>query len=149
MTQQPTTVRRAVQLLAVLVALAAATTGLTVVLRDQLIEVWAAGHPAASDIEEPAFVEVAVVLFLVFAGLVWVLVPFLRAGANWARHALVSVVVLVAVATLAGLRTDPPTAFVVPAALSLVVDVALLVLLWHPATSGYVRRRQPSVPSAT
>lgn len=147
MTQQPRTVRRAVQLLAALVLLGAATAVLTAVLREDLIDAWTAGHPVDSDIQEPSFVPVAVVLFLTFAGLVWVLVPFLRAGAAWARMSLVIIVVLVAFATLAGLRTDPPAAFVVAAALSLVLDAALVFFLCHPRTTAYVRGTAEPVDS--
>lgn len=139
MTQQPTTVRRAVQLLAALVALAGATALLAAVRREDLLEAWVGGHPAATDIEPPAFVPVAIVMFLVFAGLVGVLVPFFRGGANWARHSLAAFVVLVALATLAGLRTDPPAPFLLAAAASLLLDAALLFLLWHPGTTAYVR----------
>ncbi|WP_435743905.1 hypothetical protein [Nocardioides sp. SYSU DS0663] len=148
MSQRPTTVRRAVQLLVGLVALAAVAILLAAVLPDSVLDGWTGGRSADADIKEPAYLPVAVVLFLVFAGLVWVLIPFLRAGANWARHSMAMVVALVAVATLAGLRTDPPAPFVVVAVLSLALDAAVLVLLWHPDTTGYIRRREGRVPTS-
>lgn len=141
---QPPTVQRAVRLLVLLVLLAGVVTALTVVLHEALLDSWAVGRPAAADVEQPSFVPVAVVLFVVFAGLVGVLVPFLRAGADWARHALASVVLLAAIATVAALRTGPPAPFVVAAILALVVDVALLVQLWHPATSAFVKDHEPA-----
>ncbi|MEV7428815.1 hypothetical protein AB0N29_04285 [Nocardioides sp. NPDC092400] len=139
MTAQPTSVRRAVQLLLVLLGLAVLVAVLTVVLRDDLLDSWSAGHPVDADIEQPAFVPVAVVLLIVFVGLVATLVPFLRGGANWARHSLALVVLMAAIATLAGLRTEPPLPFVLAAVVSIVVDAALLYLLWSPETSRFVR----------
>ncbi|MDN4163201.1 hypothetical protein [Nocardioides abyssi] len=144
-TERPASVRRAVRLLAVLVALAALTAVLTVLLRDDLLDSWSAGHPVDADIQQPAFVPVAIVLLITFVGLVGTLVPFLVGGANWARHALAAVVLMAAIATLAGLRTEPPAPFVVAALVSLVVDAGILASLWSPATSAFMRGAQAFV----
>ncbi|MDN4173016.1 hypothetical protein QWY28_08695 [Nocardioides sp. SOB77] len=143
-TARPAAVQRAVRLLVVLVGLAVLTAVLSVLLRDDLLDSWSSGHPVDADIQQPAFVPVAVVLLVVFVGLVVTLVPFLLAGTNWARHSLAAVVLMAALATVAGLRTDPPAPFVVAAAVSLVVDVAILVLLWSRATTAYVRGHDPA-----
>jgi hypothetical protein len=100
--EQPVSVTRARQLLAALVALGAVVTVLIVVLHDQLIRSWAEGRPDMrrvlrtegldavknGEVHVPAFVPVALVLFVVVAGLIWVLTAFLRGGYNWARIAL-------------------------------------------------------------
>lgn len=154
MSQQPTSVRRAIQILWGLVALGALATVLTVVLQDNLLRAWALDHATARDIylegglaavEEssirpPAFVPVAVVLFLVVAVLLWVLLVFLRAGDNWARLSIVGLIAFVAVATVGALRTGPPTVFVMIAGISLALEAVLVGLLLHPDTGAFVRR---------
>ena len=129
MTQQPPSVTLAVRLLVGLVVLGAAVTVLTVVQRDELIEAWSVGHPAESSIQPPAFVPVAIVLYIVLAGLILVLVPFLHTAHNWARWSLVAMVLMIALSTLAGLRTDPPVLFVVFSLASLPLDAAILTQL--------------------
>lgn len=138
-TARPASVQRAVRLLWVLVGLAALTAVLTVLLRADLLDSWSVGHPVDADIKQPAFVPVAIVLLITFIGLIGTLVPFLVVGANWARHSLAAVVLMAAIATVAGLRTEPPAQFVVAAVVSLVVDVAILALLWSRSTSAFVR----------
>jgi predicted membrane channel-forming protein YqfA (hemolysin III family) len=82
---------------------------------------------------------VAIVLFIVFAALAGVLVMFVRDAHSWARISLSVLVAFMAVATLAGLRTDPPVLFLVLALASAVLDAALLFFLWHRDTSTYIR----------
>ena len=50
---------------------------------------------------------------------------------------------LIAVATLAGVRTDPPTLFVVFSVVALLLVALLLVLLYLPTTHAYVTGRAP------
>lgn len=138
--RRPASVDRAVRLLAVLVGLAILVAVLTVILRDDLLDSWSAGHPVDADIQQPAFVPVAIVLLITFIGIVGTLVPFFLGGAGWARHLLALVVLTAGFATVAGLRTEPPAPFVVVAIVSLVVDVAILVSLWSPATGSHSRR---------
>jgi hypothetical protein len=54
-------------------------------------------------------------------------------------------VVMIAVSTVAVLRTDPPTVFVVLGYGSLVLEAVILVFLWHPETSRYMREETTSV----
>ena len=150
---QPPSLKRAIWLLWALVLLGLATTVLTVVLRDDLIRSWAEGRrdirplleseglQAVKDgaVQPPAFVPVAVVLFVVVALLIWVLVMFFRNGYNWARVSLTALLVAVAIGTVAALRADPPTTFVVLAFVSFVVELAAVVYLWHPQTNQYLR----------
>ena len=140
----PTTVSRAILLLHVLVLLGAVTTGLSIALRDELLT--AVGYPTDSSIKPLSFAPVAIVLFIVFAGLVWVLVPFVRGAHNWARHSAAAVVLGVALATLAGLRTGPPVEFVVCSVVTLVVAASSLFFLWHKDTGAFMRGEQ--VPEA-
>ncbi len=143
--QQPRSMKRVGQALLVLLGLGALVAALTVVLREDLIDSWAAGNEvrieglAAHTISPPAFVPVALTLFVVLALLLGVLYMFVRDGHNWARLALSALMAILALATVAGLRTGPPTVFVVLSLLSLVLDVTVLVLLWHRDTSAYMR----------
>jgi cytochrome bd-type quinol oxidase subunit 2 len=119
----PVSVTRARQLLAVLVAVGAVITGLIVVLQDQLIRSWAEGRPDMrrvlrtqgleavknGEVHVPAFMPVAVVMFVVVALLIWVLAAFLRGGYNWARVALTLTLFFLAVGTIGGLRTGAPS----------------------------------------
>ena len=150
---EPAAVKRATWLLWALVLLGLVTTVLTVVLRDELIRSWAEGRPdirpllesqgleAVKDgaVQPPAFVPVAIVLFVVVALLIWVLLAFFRNGYNWARISLAALLVSVAIGTVAALRAGPPTTFVVLSFVSFVVELAALAYLWHPQTNQYFR----------
>jgi hypothetical protein len=143
--QQPRSMMRMGQALLALLGLGALVAALTVVLREDLVDSWAAGSQvrleglAASTITPPAFVPVALTLFVVLALLLGVLYLFVREGHHWARLALSALMAALTFSTVAGLRTGPPTVFVVLSLLSLVLDVAVLVLLWHRDTSAYMR----------
>jgi hypothetical protein len=141
------------RMLAAVVALGAVVTVLTVVLRDQLIRTWAEGRPDLrrvlrtqgldaiknGEVHVPAFVPVALVLFVVVAALVWVLAAFLRGGYNWARVALTVTLFFLAVGTIAGLRTGAPTTFVVLSLVSFPLEAAAGYFLWHKDTSAYLK----------
>ncbi len=136
---RPASVDRAVLLLWGLVVVGVVVTVLVVVFRQELAEAWSAGHPPDSAIKQPEFVPVVIVSYVVFAGLILTLVPFLRGGHNWARHSLGATVVFIGITTVAGLRTDPPAVFVACAAVSLIYNAVLLFHLYHRATTAYVR----------
>ncbi len=143
---RPTTVTRATQLLLALMALGLVITVLVVVLGDELLDAWSAGHPPVSAIKPLVIVPVVVVMYIVVAGLVLVLLPFLRSAHNWARHSLVAIVVSIMIAILAGIRTSPPTLYVVCSVAALVLDAAILYYLWHRDTSRYVTGDLADVP---
>ena len=145
MGQQPTSISRAIQLLLGLLVAGLGVTVLVVIFRDDLDEAWSRGHPADSAIQPLDFVPVAITLYVVVALLVLTLIPFFRAGANWARYSMVAMVVMIAVSTVAVLRTDPPTVFVVLGYCSLVLEAVILVFLWHPDTSRYMHEEISSV----
>ena len=136
---RPASVDRAVLLLWGLVVVGVIVTVLVIVFRQELAEAWSAGHPPDSAIKQPEFVPVVIVSYVVVAGLILTLVPFLRGGHNWARHSLAATVVFIGITTVAGLRTDPPAVFVACAAVSLVYNAVLLFHLYHRATTSYVR----------
>ena len=138
--QQPQSVTNAVRVLLAQVAMSGLTAVLTVVFKDELVDSWASGRDELSTtVQPPAFVPVAIVLFFVFAGLTGVLIAFFREGHNWARLSLTALVAFMAVATLAGLRTSPPTLFLVLSLVAVVLDAALLYFMWHRDTSRYIR----------
>jgi hypothetical protein len=150
---QPGSVTRARQLLAVLVAVGAVVTGLIVVLQDQLIRSWAEGRPDTrkvlrtqgleavkdGEVHVPAFIPVALVLFVVVALLIWVLAAFLRGGYGWARTSLTVTLFFLAVGTIAGLRTGAPATFMALSVASFPVEAAAAYFLWHKDTSTYLR----------
>jgi len=115
------------------------TAALVVVQRDALMDAWTAGQPPDSTIAPLSFVPVAVVCCGTFVGSVLLMLAFLRAGHGWARWCLAAIVVFVVVATVAALRTSPPTAFVVVSAVGLLVEVATLVVLWRPSMTRFLR----------
>jgi hypothetical protein len=151
--EQPVSVTRAQQLLALLVALGAVVTVLIVVLRDQLIRSWAQGRPDTrkvlrtrgldavknGEVHVPAFIPVALVMFVVVALLIWVLAAFLRGGYGWARVALTLTLFFLAVGTIGGLRTGLPTSFMVLSVASFPIEAAAAYFLWHKDTSAYLR----------
>ena len=129
-------------------ALGAVVTVLIVVLQDQLIRSWAEGRPDTrkvlrtqgleavkdGEVHVPAFVPVALVLFVVVALLIWVLAAFLRGGYNWARMSLTVTLFFLAVGTIAGLRTGAPATFMVLSVASFPIEVAAVVL---PLAQGH------------
>lgn len=147
MAQHPTSVSRAVQLLLGLVAAGFVVTVLVVIFRDDLDEAWSAGHPADSAIKPLEFVPVVIVLYVTLALLTLTLIPFFRNRHNWARHSLVATVLMIALSTLAVLRTDPPTLFVVVCIAALLLEALILFYLWHRDTSRFMREEPTSVAS--
>lgn len=151
--QVPGSVTTAIWLLRAVVAWSGLTALLTYVFRDDLVLAWARGNRAAqaildegglaalreSSINIPNFVPLAIVLFIVFAGLTAVLVVFFRGGHAWARLAITALVVFVAFSTAVGLGRDLPGLFVGLSAVALALNVVLLVFLWHKDTSDYLR----------
>ena len=138
--QRPRSVSGATWVLGGLVALSGLTALLTILLRGSLVDSWASGHPdETGSVQPPSFVPVAIVLFVVFALLAGVLLMFFRSGHAWARLALTALAVLMAVASLAGLRTGLPALFYVLSVVSAVLDLALLFFLWHRDTSSFMR----------
>ncbi len=122
------------------VVVGVATAVLVVVQRDALMNAWTAGEPPDSTIAPLSFVPVALVCCGTFVGSVLLMLAFLRAGHGWARWCLAALVAFVVLATVAALRTAPPTPFVVVSGVGLLVEVATLVALWRPSVSRFLRQ---------
>jgi O-antigen/teichoic acid export membrane protein len=135
--QRPGSVTSAIRAQLALVGVAGLTTLLTIVQRDELVRDWSARHPTG--IDPPAYVPVAVVLFVTFALLAAVLLVFFRGGHGSARASLAVLAGLVLLGMVAVLRLDPPVLFVVLAVISALLDVVLLYFLWHRDTSEFLR----------
>jgi O-antigen/teichoic acid export membrane protein len=135
--QRPGSVTSAIRAQLALVGVGALATLLTVVQRDELDLAWSSRHPTG--IDPPAFVPVAVVLFITFSLLAAVLMVFFRGGHGSARVALTVLAGFFLLAMVAVFRLDPPVLFVVLGAISSLLDLVLLYFLWHKDTNEFVR----------
>lgn len=145
--QRPGSVVAAIWVLVGLIVTSGVTALLTLVFADDLDASWAADRTDLGTVEPPAFAPVAITLFVVVAMLAVVLIVFLGQGHNWARVLLSALVVLMGIATLASLRAEPPTVFVVLSVISLVLDLAAAVLLWHRDTRVFTSEAPVESPA--
>jgi hypothetical protein len=140
--QRSAMVTGALWLTAGAVALAGLATVLTIVFKDELVDSWAADRAdAGGTVTPPAFVPVAVTMFIVVAMLTLVVLAFFWQGYEWARVLLSLIALVLAAATLSVLRTNPPTLFLVVAIASLVVDVLAVAALWHRESRVFCSER--------
>lgn len=149
----PASVTTSIRLAWSIVVLSALTALLTWLLRDDLVRAWARGNREAmeqlteggiegldqSSISVPSLVPLAVTSFVIIAGLTLVLTAFLRGGHGWARWCMVVLIAGSMFSTAVTISRGLPWAFVIFAALSLVLQLALLRFLFHPDTSKYLR----------
>ena len=156
--RRPRSVSRAIRMHLLLILLGAVAVVLTVVMNDALIRSWAEGRPdmrrvlqtqglqAIKDgaVRPPAFVAPSVTLFVVIALLIWMLLLFFANANAWARLALTALLFFAAVATIAGVRTDPPAVFVVVMIGSVGLDAVAVAYLWHPDTNRFLRGSVPA-----
>jgi O-antigen/teichoic acid export membrane protein len=129
--QRSMVVSGAIWLSAGAVGLAGLATLFTIVFKDELVDDWAADRTDVASVTPPAFVPVAVTMFFTVAMLTFVVLAFFRQGYEWARILLSLIALVLALATLAVLQPSPPTLFLVVAIVSLIVDVAAVLALWH------------------
>jgi|GEM_PF-1857020 len=142
MGKRPASVDLASWLLWIQVAAGLVMSILVVVLREDLEEVWSPGRSGDSTVQQLEFVPVILVLYGVIAITALTLLPLMRAGHNWARHALALISVGILLATLATVRTMPPPlfrGFIIAAA---VVSAVTLVFLWHPDSRRHCRETE-------
>jgi hypothetical protein len=137
--QRPAAVTAAVWMTGALIVLSLVAAAFSVVFKSELLDAWQSGRADAGSVEPPDLVPVVVVMLIVLALLLVVLAEFFRARHAWARVAITATVVALALGTLATLRIGPPALFVVLSVASLVLDVALLVVLWRRETGIYLR----------
>jgi len=121
---------------ATLVLVFAVAAVATFALGDELVQTWTA---RAGVSKPPSFAPVALVAFVVYALLAWVLSALFRDGTNWARLSLGALGVFTLLLMVVVFSHQPPFVFQLLAGLALVVDLALLVFLFHPETSAYLR----------
>ena len=113
--QRPRSVTNAIRVQAALVVVSALGTAMVVVLREDLVREWAQSQGGLdavrqSQLDAPAFVPVAVVSFIVYALLVWVIGSLFGKGHGWARYALGATAVSFVFTMLVIYRADPPVA---------------------------------------
>ena len=142
--QLPKSVTWAVRTQVALVVVSGLITVLTAVLRSELVDAWSRRHPAlaAGGTPPPAFVPVAVVLFITFALLAGVLLVFFRSGHPSARLSLTGLAVFFMFAMVVVIRQDPPGMFVGLSVVAAVLDAALVFFLWHRDTNEFLRGAQ-------
>ncbi len=153
LSERPGSVTQAIRMHALLVVLGGVTAALTIFLNDALIRTWAQGRPDMARVLEtqglqavkdgavrpPAFIAPSVTLWVVIALLIWMLLLFFANANSWARLTLSALLFFAAVATIAGIRTEPPAVFVVLMIASMVVEVVAVAYLWHPDTNRFLR----------
>lgn len=151
--QRPRSVTYAVRVQWALVAVSGLSTLLTVLMRNDLLLAWARADAEArpivadgglaaleeSTLSVPAFVPVAVVSFIVYACLAWVLGALFRSGHRWARYALLALAAGFGFAVVVILRADPPTPFWVLSVVAVMLDVALAWFLLRRETGEWIR----------
>ncbi len=142
--QRPSSVTNAVRLQAVLVAVSAVGTGLVAVMRDDLVRTWADSHGGLdavrqSQIPPPAFVPVAVVTFVVYALLVWVLAALFGKGQRWARLGLALTAAAAIFTMLVIWRAGPPFPLLAAGAVVAVLNAVLIWLLGSRETGEFIR----------
>lgn len=132
-------------------------SGLAVLLTwfqlDEVIRGWAQGNASAQEILAsggmealreaaivPKFVPLALVSFIVFVVLALVLGAFLIDGHGWSRLTLVATGVFGVLVAALGFGHDLPWSFVAVSSLFIVLCVAMVACLYHPATSAHLRR---------
>jgi len=142
--QRPTSVTNALRTQWALVAVSAIGTGVTVLMRDTLLENWADARGGLDALEQsgiatPAFVPVALVAFVVYASLAWVIAVLFREGHRWARWSLLSLAASFLFAVYVIYRADPPAALLVVGVVAVLLDLALIWFLVQRDSGKWVR----------
>jgi len=145
--QRPASVTDAIRVQAALVVVSALGTLAVAMLRDDLVRAWAetqGGLDAVrqSQLPSPAFVPVAVVSFVVYALLVWVIGSLFGSGHRWARYALGATAVSFVFAMLVIYLAAPPAPLVVLGVVGVVLNGVLLWLLASRDTAEFIRGAQ-------
>ena len=135
--QRPTTVTASIWLTVGVLALRGLSAVLTLVFEDELLAAWREGRNDSSSVEQPAFVPVALVMFVVVAMLAAVLLMFFREGHNWSRRILVALMLILVAGMLAVLRTGPPAFFVVLCSLGILAELVTVGFLMHKDTRAW------------
>lgn len=156
--QRPSAVTNAIRTQWVLVGVSGVATLVAFLMRDDLLRAWAESNSAARDILEqgglealeqsaislPSFVPVAVVTFIVYAALVWVLVAMFQHGHAWARWSLLALAVGALFAVVIILRASPPTPLVVLGVVAALLDLVLMWFLLRRECGEWSRGDEPA-----
>ena len=147
--QRPTAVSNAIRAQWALVAASAALTLLTVVMREDLLRDWAEPRGGLEFVREsqlsiPSFGPVALVSFVVYAALAWVLVVMFQHGHGWARWSLLALAVSFLFATVVIARASPPVPFLVLCAVAAVLDLAMMWFLLRRTCGEWLRGIAPT-----
>ena len=142
--QRPSSVSNAIRTQWALVAASAALTLLTVVMREDLLRDWAEPRGGLEFVREsqlsiPSFAPVAVVSFVVYAALAWVLVAMFQHGHGWARWSLLALAASFLFAAVVIARASPPVPFLVLCAVVAVLDLALMWFLLRRTCGEWIR----------
>ncbi len=151
--QRPRAVTNALRVQWAIVAVGTVSAVLAVVRREDLLMSWIASNPNAqtyydqggmaaleqSSISIPAFVPVAVVSFIVYASLAWVIGALFSAGHRWARWSLLALAVSLLFASYVVAQASLPTVFVVLGALAVGLDLVLVWFLLQRDAGEWVR----------
>jgi hypothetical protein len=142
--QRPSAVSNAIRVQWALVAASAALTLLTLVMREELLRDWAEPRGGLEFVQEsqlsiPSFGPVAVVSFVVYAALAWVLVVMFQHGHGWARWSLLALAVSFLFSAFVIARAAPPVPFLVVGAVAAVLDLALMWFLLRRSCGEWVR----------
>jgi len=142
--QRPTSVTNALRAQWALVVVSAIGAAMTVPLRDALLENWADARGGLDAVEQsgiatPAFVPVAVVSFVVYAALAWVIGALFREGHRWARWSLLTLAAGFLFAANVIYRAGPPPFFVVVGVVAVLLDLALVWFLLQRDSGEWVR----------
>jgi len=142
--QRPTSVTNALRAQWALVVVSAVAAGVTVLLDDALLERWADARGGLDAVEQsgiatPAFVPVALVTFIVYAALAWVIAVLFREGHRWARWSLLALAAGFLFAVYVIYRADPPSPFLVVGVVAVVLDLVLAWFLLQSDSGEWVR----------
>ena len=135
--QRPTAVTTSMWLVVGVLVLTGVSALLTLPFQDELLAAWRAGRPDTSSVEKPAFVPVALVMYVVVALLIGTLLMFFREGHNWARRIILALMLLIVVGMIAVLRTGPPNLFVVLCGLGILIPLTTVGFLMHKDTRAW------------
>ncbi len=139
-TEQPQSIKTAVNIVWAVVALSVIGTILVFVFLDDVVDAGGTGLSSAQlDAVRSAAIVGAIIGFLVF-GVLWVVLGiFLRKGANWARIVLTVLASLGLIFGLFGLLTgSQPAILMILTVIQLGLYVALLYFMWRKESSIYL-----------
>ncbi|PWN03568.1 hypothetical protein DJ010_05525 [Nocardioides silvaticus] len=121
---------------------------LVVIFREDLREAWSPGASGDSTVQPLEFVPVILVLYGVIALTTLTLIPMMRSGHNWSRHALAMIEVGILIATIATVRTMPPAVFRGLIIVAAVLAAVTLVFIWHPESRRHCRELEAAADGA-